>query len=550
MKKLLAILIGLAVLVACNNTPSPIAPENDPDTTSIIEAGAADSRVLGETALHNKVVPVTGALLDAVVKVNKNTGEMIFVESSATIAKLEVGNILVGKASIKARRGFLRKITAVQAVAGQLWVKTIAAKLNEVFSAGGFRFKRKMQLADADYLLLPNGQKQSLKRSLATPQGVLFPVNIDFCPVNLDGNKSTTNDQICVSGSVDLSLDFDFVFDCRGVLCTKPYLDTNVTISQTANLTVTGELTRSVNKVVSLGTVVLPIITVPILGIPLVFVPEIDLSATLSGEVSVGFNWSANQEMSYTVGLELEDGKFDTYSTFSKSIKTSSAEVSLAMNAEARVDAEASVLVYGIGGPTATLGGFVTFEAGFPRSPTWTLSAGLDVSIGLELELFGLINQDVNYEIFEKRWTIAEAKNTKPSIIIKTPLENETIELAKQTYTSGALNGQTYYIIPEIDINTDDLEDGFACCSVAWTIAGINQNTALGSGHKFSDYHLIASAGLKTITATVTDSNGSSSTKTWNFTIKECSNTISAFGGLRACALSGGGTLGKSEYKF
>ena len=77
-------------------------------------------------------------------------------------------------------------------------------------------------------------------------------------------------------------------------------------------------------------------------------------------------------------------------------------------------------------------------------------------------------------------------------------------------------------MIPEIDINTDDLEDGWACCSVEWTIAGVKQSTALGSGHKFTDYSYIGAAGLKTITATVTDSSGGKTIKTWNFTIKSC----------------------------
>ena len=567
MKKLvLMAVLFMFVLAACNTiAPTPIVAENDTDDTPIIEASAADARVQPDTKVSSKVVPITDRFLDAVVKVVKSTGEIIFDQAqlpSGASQKLAVGNILVGKAGVKARQGFLRKITAVSQEAGQVRVKTEQAKLNEVFEAGGFRVKRKMKLTDAPYMILANGQKQALQKTRASNKGLIFPVQIDFCPINTDGNKNTTNDQVCVLGSVDISLDFDFVFICQGFLCTKPYLDTNVTITESTNLTVTGELAKTIDKKVLLGTIPLPIITIPIGFVPLVFVPSIKLEASISGQVSVGFDWTSNQTMSFTAGLELEDGKFDTYSTFSKSY-TSSASVSLDMDVEARVDATASILVYGIGGPIATLGGFVTFEAGFPRTPTWTLAAGLDVSLGLELSLFGLLSTDVSYEIFEKRWTVAEAPNTKPSIIIKAPLENETIELPKQTFTSGALAGIDYFIIPTIDINTDDLEDGWACCSVEWTIAGIKQSTALGSGHKFTDYSYIGAAGLKTITATVTDSSGGKTIKTWSFTIKSCTIAPKAPGtglapmtapppssGLNECANTGAGTSKNVALKY
>ncbi len=544
----------MLVLAACNPAaPNPIAAEDDPDTTTIIEAPQSDARVLAETVTTASAVAVDGTMLDAIVKVDRKTGTIVFDQTllpAGASTKLIVGNILAGKAGRRARNGFLRKITAVKIENQQVIVGTTQAKLNEVFSAGGFRVKRHMKVSDAEYIILSNGQQQRLSNARSTTRGLIFPVNIDFCPVNLDNNKATKNDQVCVTGSVDLELDFDFVFQCHGILCTKPYLDTNVTITQTTNLTITGELAKTINKSLLIGVIPLPIITVPIVGIPLVFVPKIEITASLNGEVSVGFNYSANQVLAFTAGLELDDGKFDTYSSFTKDIKTTSALVNLAMNVEARIDAKASILVYGIGGPTATLGGFISFEAAFPRSPAWSLTAGLDVSIGLELSLFGLFSTSTDKEIFEKRWTVAEAVNEKPSIVIKAPLENETIELAQQTFSSGALAGQNYFIIPKIDINTDDAEDGFGCCNVDWTINGDKTSTAAG-GHKFTDYTIIGAAGLKTITATATDSSGKSTSKTWSFTIKACANPITnTITGLNSCPLVGQLTAQNNGFRF
>ncbi len=549
MKKywILAVLF-VALLAACNTPTLPVViqPEDDPVTTAIIEGAPEDVTNLSTTTVSNKAVVIDAALLAAIVKVDRSTGEVIFEESKLPVGllaaggKLEVGNTIVARGTPKLRRGILRKITQVTRENGFVRVKTTQGKLNEVFNAGGFRVKRKMRLADAEYILLPNGQKQRLQQNTGlSPQSLGFPVQINFCPVNIDGNTATKNDQVCVSGSVNIELEFTFVFKCEGFLCSNPFLDTNVKVIQTTNLTVTGELGRTINKRVPLGTVLLPIIVIPVAFVPLTFVPEIDLEASLDGQVSVNFKWSANQRMEFTAGLALENGAFRTYDRFSNDIDTSGIDVSVNMSAEARVEAEASVLVFGIGGPTVTAGLFVSFEAGFPRSPTWSLQGGFDVSIGLEVDIFGLLQADTKQEIFEKRYDLAEAPNSKPSIIVQSPLVNEEIELAVNTFSSGPNAGKKYIKLPKADIKTDDAEDGERCCSVTWDF-GNTADTSPPGPHILEDVVIIGGpngvAKNQTITVTATDSSGGTTTKSWNYKYRECSNYVTfAATGLRSC---------------
>ncbi len=547
MKKILALTLFIAFILAACNTPTPvITPEDDPNTTTIIDGLATDVKNLPDTTVSSKAVVLDAALLAAVVKIDRSTGEIIFEEAKLPVGllvaggKLEVGNTIVARGTPKLRRGLLRKITQVTRENGFVRVKTTKGKLNDVFTSGGFKVQRKMRLADAQHIILPNGQKQALQKSGITPQSLGFPVQIDFCPVNLDGNKNTKNDQVCVSGSVDIDLDFMFVFRCQGFLCTNPYLDTNVKVIQRTNLTVSGELSRNINQRIPLGTVPLPIIVIPVAFVPLTFVPEIDLEASLTGQVSVNFKWTANQRMDFTAGLALEDGNFRTYDRFSNDIDTSNTDVSLAMNAEARVEAEASILVFGIGGPTVTAGAFVSFEAGFPRSPTWSLDGGFDVSIGLEIDIFGLLQADTKQEIFEKRYQIAEAPNSKPSIIIKSPLAGEELELPLRTdpINLASITPQlTYFVVPKIDIKVEDAEDGKPCCAVKWEIGNINRNTNQGN-HLLEDLRIDGGVGQKTVTVTATDSSGAKTSKTWNFRIKECRNYVQVVGASqRSCLI-------------
>ncbi len=556
MKRIIVLLAFIAFVLAACNTPTPvaIAPEDDPSTTQIIDGAASDVDNLATTAVSSKAVVVDAALLAAVVKVDRSTGEVIFEADKLPVGllaaggKLEVGNTLVARGSPKLRRGFLRKITQVTREGAYVRVKTVQGKLNEVFTAGGFRVQRKMKLSDAQHIILPNGQKQALqKQTGVSPQALGFPVQISFCPVNVDGNTATKNDQVCVTGSIDINLEFMFVFKCEGFLCSKPFLDTNVKVIQTTNLKVEGELSRTIDKRIPLGTVPLPVIVIPVGFIPLTFVPEIDLEASLTGQVSVNFKWSANQRMEFTAGMALDDGAFRTYDRFENDIDTSNIDVSVNMNAEARVEAEASVLVFGIGGPTVTAGLFVEFEAGFPRTPTWSLQGGFDVSIGLEIDMFGLIQADIKEEIFEKRYDLAEAPNIKPSIIIQSPLEGDEIELAVNTDVDGAPlagipAGTKYIKLPKADIKTDDAEDGERCCTVVWELGNNGNGATTNPGPHILEDRIIYGglngvAKNQTITAIATDSSGGTTTKSWNYTYRECQNYVTLIStGLRSCA--------------
>jgi hypothetical protein len=171
--------------------------------------------------------------------------------------------------------------------------------------------------------------------------------------------------------------------------------------------------------------------------------------------------------------------------------------------------------------------------------------------LGLELDLLGLFSTEKNWEIFEKRWTIAEAANSKPTIVIKSPLAGETLKLYKTTITGGTAAGVTYFTVPKIDIDTNDAEDGAGCCEVDWTIDGKPNRTSAGSGHRLTDYNVFGSAGSKTITATATDSSGATTTKSWIFSIDECNKPpIQGEQSLGFCPMSGAGTLGESGFAF
>jgi hypothetical protein len=537
MNKLFISLLLATILAACTTstgiTPLPAATQADPDETlPIIEMQASAVQTLPNTQTRPNVLAFNRQRIEAVVlEVNRSSGAISFDKNTLTaeeLAKIVAGNVIVGHAGKRTKRGVLRKITGVVDQGSVLLVQTTKASLADVFSDGGFRVKDKARLRNATHLILPDGTTQRLRPAGLSSQGLIFPVVINYCPINLDGNKSTASDQVCVTGSLDLDLSFDLTFQCKGVLCSKPYLDTHVTFTETAKLTVEGELSKSVDKTIPLGTVPLGSFAVPVAGIPVVFVAEVDLSITLSGEVSANLKYTANQTAAFTAGVELNDGKFAAYTDFDNNVDSSSVEVSLDMSAKATLTGEASVLVYGLGGPTVTLEGWVKLEAGFPRSPTWDLTAGLDLLLGVELDVFGLVNLDWNKKVMSLDWDIAQAANSKPTVVLKNPVDGETVRLLEQTISGGV----KLWKLDDMDANTDDTEDGVNCCTVNWYAEDLLKAiTKPGSGHKTSI--AFGSTGPHTIKLEAIDSSGGNTTKSYTITIESCQTAT--VGGQTVC---------------
>ncbi len=511
------------VLAACSGASTNPGSDDPDQALPLFELPSSAVNVLPNTKVSDKVLLLSRARIEQVVLGITTAPPVLTVIfdknalSPTELAKLVPGNIIVAQGSLRNRRGLLRKITGVTEQGSQLQVETTQASLTEVFTEGGFRVRGRARLREASHLVTPSGHLEPLyHRPDLAAQGLVFPISINVCPVNLDNNKSTKNDQVCVTGSVDLDLDFDITLICQGVLCTDPYFDTNVTITESAKLTVEGQLTRSVNKTFQIGTVPLGSFAVFVAGIPLVFVAEVDFSVNLDGDVTVNLKYEADQELEFTAGVEFQDGRFDPYTELKNTTKTSNVTTSLEMSAKATLSGEASVLVYGIGGPTLTLDGWVKLKSAPTGDPVWELTAGLDLRLGVELEILGLINLDWNEKVLGARWEIDDQPNTKPSVILKYPVDGQTVHLPKQnTPTIG-----DFYLL-EADAKTKDAQEGVNCCTVKWYIDDRFKTTTIaGSGHKAN--LVFASPGTYTVKLEVTDSGNLTASKSYQVTIQEC----------------------------
>lgn len=546
MKWLRFLLIALLVLmVSCGNTtPPPVDPpdvvteEQIDQALTVVDLNPEDATLNPNTQVKANVLPFGKNRMDAIVSVDRSTGTVVLDKgllSQNELEKLIPETILVGYNDKRAKRGFIRKITKVADLGTQLAVTTSQAKLKDVFSNGGFRVHRKTTVNASSKLVLTDGQVLPLqiKGSGDNTRGLVnLPVEKTFCPVNIDGDKNTKNDQICVTGTFDFDLGFDFSFDCSGILCTNPYLDTHLTFTETAKLTIEGELTRTVEKDYLLGKAVLGSFTIPVLGVPLVFVAEVELRVNLFGQVSAQLRYVANQKLEITAGVELKDGNFKPYTKFNNDITSSDVAVSVDASAKATLSGELSVLLYGITGPTLTAEAWAKLEAGFPRNPTWELTAGLDWFLGVKLDLFGLVDLSWDTRLTGLKWDVAEAKNTKPVIVVNEPVNEEEMTLPNEL--AGSIF-EAYNV--DFRVKSDDKQDGVNCCRLEWFVDDLYKGqTVAGSGH--DPTWLVTNSGRHNVRIVSYDSDGATTTKRFNILIHKCENVVTLVTtGKKSCIL-------------
>lgn len=546
MKHWRLLILGLivTVLVSCGSsipTPDPdiVTEEQVDNALEVVDLSAENATINPNTQIRATVLPFGKNRMETIVSVDKSTGTVVLDKSlltSTELEKLKPDTVIVGYNNKRAKRGFIRKITNVSDLGTQLAVTTTQGKLKDVFSGGGFRVQKRNAVNPKSKLILTDGQVLPMYsgNSSSNNRGLIeLPVEKRFCPINTDGDTSTKGDQICLTGSLKLDLDFDFSFDCEGFLCTNPYLDTHVTFTENATLKLEGGLTRTVTKEFLIGKAVLGSFTIPVVGVPLVFVAEVVVKLNLSGTVSAQLSYTLDQKLEITAGVELKDGKFDPYTKFDNDISSSGIDVSLTAEAKATLSGELSVLLYGITGPTLTAEAWAKLKFQVPGDPTWKLTAGLDWFLGVKLDLFGLVDASWEKKLTGIDWDVAESKNTRPVIIVNAPVNEEEMTLVNEL-DSPIL--EAYKV--DFRVKAEDQQDGVNCCQLSWYVDDLFlESTLAGSGHD-PTLLLPFAHGRHNVKIVATDSDGATTTKRFNIRIKKCENsTTYSVTGNKVCIL-------------
>lgn len=193
--------------------------------------------------------------------INKNdTSNILAVEKDKILflqgtlpSDIKVGSIIASDITANAPAGFLRKITSIENVNGQIVVNTVQATLNEAIQEGSATNSRRITASDILEIEFADGTiitQQQIKASVAklksaqqrSPQAEWFPIRFDkeFVIYDEDKDESTTDDQIKVKGEMSFTIitHFDYDKDKKGL----KYLRTGIGMENQSKITVTAAM--------------------------------------------------------------------------------------------------------------------------------------------------------------------------------------------------------------------------------------------------------------------------------------------------------------------
>jgi formylglycine-generating enzyme required for sulfatase activity len=327
---------------------------------------------------------------------------------------------MVSAPAAAAPNGFLRRVTSVDATGGRIVVRTEAATLEDAIEQGELHFQDTLTPA-----MVSNGelaQGVSLHTTNASAPQASFYIEInDVVLYDGDGNPSTKDDQITMDGSVDItpSVRYDHVIRDW----TLERLEFSTSVQETArDLTVKAKVALlSVKKEKEIARWYLTPIVVFVGPLPVVFTPVLTIVAGVDGSVHVGVTMGASQVATLTSGLRYAGGAWTPIQSYTNSFTWKLPALTAGLDLKGYAGSRIALLLYGVAGPYATVQMYAKLEADIFATPWWKLYGGLEVPVGVRVEILSHVLADYEAMVIGMKWLLAQADTPAPGDMVLVP---------------------------------------------------------------------------------------------------------------------------------
>jgi len=350
------------------------------------------------------------------LEVLSSTGTFTFTRSTPELETLVPGDVIASQPTTAAPDGFLRKVSGITTVEGQVVVDTQPATLEDAIIQGTLQVNQNLTPSDVRQAFQLEGV--SLQPVPLAAAGEAFSIAVNNVVLfDNDGNTGTTDDQITANGTITFEPGVDIYVVIQGIQLKQFYFAMRG--AETAQLEVQSNLDLgSVKKEVELARYVLnPIVTV-VAGFPVVFTPIIAVRVGVDGSVHVGVTTGATQSLSLTGGIKYLEGQWSPIAESTRQFTYNPPALTAGLDLKGYGGVRLELLLYGAAGPYADLNAFLKLEAALFSDPWWSLYGGLEMPVGARMEMLG--KEIANYELVALTYKIllAQAPLTFDGLIL------------------------------------------------------------------------------------------------------------------------------------
>ena len=146
----------------------------------------------------------------------------------------------------------------------------------------------------------------------------------------------------------------------------------------------------------------------------MVFTPVLTIVVGVDGNVHVGVSMGATQVATVTSGLRYRDGSWMPIQWFTNSFSYKPPTLLAGLDLKGYAGSRIALLLYGVAGPYATVQAYVKLEADIFATPWWILYGGLEVPVGVRVEILSHVLADYEAVVIGAKQVIAQAPSTAP----------------------------------------------------------------------------------------------------------------------------------------
>jgi hypothetical protein len=312
------------------------------------------------------------------------------------VSGLSPGDIIAVGIGPNTPDGFLGRVVSATQEGGELVVQTVPAELTEALPEG--EFDEEIQAEEFDTArsegAVPTAARNAAASSGAVTQKVDLALKCNAgAAVQVSGNVAI-NPKIEISGGWGLfhGLHAKFI----GSVEASSELAASAEAAASCSVGPQTLFKKTMSPIeFSVGLV--PVVVVPV------------LSATLSanGKVEASVETEVHGSITAKAGIEYSGGSAHPVAGFEKDFGWTPPEPSGKAHLEAKVSPTVDLLIYGVGGPSATFNAGLAVDAETDADPAWTLTAPISLTAKLAIPVLGISTGDLT--VYQHTFLLAQA---------------------------------------------------------------------------------------------------------------------------------------------
>jgi len=431
-----------------------------------------------DSSQNQQNIPVTTKVIDTTnwrnnfISVDTTNYTFTFKNAVLNQVSLKQGDILVSGVG----DGYLRKVTDVQQSGNTVIITTSFASLTDAVQNGSFTIKSILSA-------------QKIKKIRYKRNGV----SIDLS--HIKSNENTNLDY-----NLDTYLDDSHLIHLTGEFSILPSINSELEISwfTIKSFKIEYEVQEQLNlegsidllnlqydKEIELADVTFNPIVVFIGGVPVVLVPDLEIDAGTDINIQSAITTSANQQLTYTVGLNYMNNQWTPSQTYSKSFTYQPPTLSASAGAKIYIKPKLKIMIYGVASPYLFGEGYVRIQADLLATPWWSLYAGASVGAGVQMEILGhdVLDYYTDPPFFDYETLIAAASGQPPTVTtaaisnITQTTATDGGNVTSQGSSSVTSRGVCWSTSQNPTITNSHTTDGSGTGSFTSNLTGLTTNT-------------------------------------------------------------------------